>query len=377
MRGNWGSSHHDLASNGRVILFDVPRQPLVSLGQLQHAEAGHFSYEPSYVVANSYANLRIPLDDWRSEVSDTFSKSYDTFARIQKEFNLYDASYLVNEVLWDDYIFTSIPFDQPDQPDQPEDDTLADGAFNVNSTSVNAWEAFLSSTTGLPLARLKDDGSLNEGAPWQPEGARFPRLSSSLGGEGDFWDGFETLDAAQVRELAVAIVEEIRSRGPFRTLGEFVNRWNPDNEDEEIPANDPRRKSGALQAALDRTVNAGIAGSNQSESADDSDFANIPEDAAQAAGFPGHILQGDLLQALSPNMSVRSDTFKIRSVGQVLDPTTNQVTAEVWYEMVVQRLPDPVAGGTGSIEEELIFPSSEMGRRFVIVDFRRVGKDAL
>jgi hypothetical protein len=42
-----------------VILFDIPRVDLVSLGQLKHAGVTSFSCEPSSVAGNSYANPRI------------------------------------------------------------------------------------------------------------------------------------------------------------------------------------------------------------------------------------------------------------------------------------------------------------------------------
>ena len=59
----WGAGNDPADGYDRVILFDIPREDLVSLGQLQHAGVGRFSYEPTYIVGNSYANLRIPLDE--------------------------------------------------------------------------------------------------------------------------------------------------------------------------------------------------------------------------------------------------------------------------------------------------------------------------
>ena len=95
----------------RVILFDVPRRDLLSLGQLQHASAGRFSYEPTYIVGNSYANPRISLANWKEGTTDTFSTAARGISqwKIGGSFNLYDASYLVNELLWDSYTFTTIP----------------------------------------------------------------------------------------------------------------------------------------------------------------------------------------------------------------------------------------------------------------------------
>lgn len=95
----------------RVILFDVARADLVSLGQLQHASAGRFSYEPTYIAGNSYANPRLPLTAWRGPVSDTFSAPRSLPGA--GSFVLFDASYLVNERLWDEYVFTTHPPEQP------------------------------------------------------------------------------------------------------------------------------------------------------------------------------------------------------------------------------------------------------------------------
>ena len=100
------------ATTGRCLAWQCSARRLAPwLGQLQHAAVGRFSYEPTYVVGNSYANLRIPPDDWKASVRDTFSSADHglTDYAIPGNFNLYDASYLVNEELWDSYIFTTIP----------------------------------------------------------------------------------------------------------------------------------------------------------------------------------------------------------------------------------------------------------------------------
>ena len=68
-----------------IALFDVPRAPLVSVGQFQHAHLARYSFEPSYLVGNSYANIRVPLDD-------VVSKNFDG----QSGVNLFDTAYMVN-----------------------------------------------------------------------------------------------------------------------------------------------------------------------------------------------------------------------------------------------------------------------------------------
>ncbi len=422
-----GNDHMAAGGNDRVILFDIPRRDLVSLGQLQHASAGRFSYEPTYIVGNSYANLRIPLGDWKASIIDTFSTKHGLTERIPGSFNLYDASYLVNETMFDSYIFTTIPQMRNNYPltgsDEPPVNAahynalisgdallpnprfipyepkgaqfemsamritgtattgsffsnaghlLVDGAFNVNSTSVDAWEAFLSGTHNLPVQRINTNGVVTGFTT--PAGVRFPRASSHLGDgmksnliDDNYWTGFRELTQEEVRQIAVAIVDQIRQRGPFLTLGQFVNRKLENSE---------LGKSGALQAALDATVNRGL--NPEYELPTDPskpEFSNLPANSTQGAGYPGQILQGDVLQALAPYMTVRSDTFTIRSYGEARD-SNNRVTARAWCEAVVQRLPDPFSpSSSGNILNEIALPSSPFGRQFAVLSFRWLNQE--
>jgi hypothetical protein len=406
----WGAGRDPAFGYERVILFDIPRTDLSSLGQLQHAGAGRFSYEPTYIVGNSYANPRISQTNWKETVRDTFSTDARGLAQfpILDPFNLYDASYLVNEVLWDGYTFTTIPqvadnvgsLAEPAVTDAHFEDlatgdakmanarhlpyspsgsrfdratlqapsnrangtgafyhnaghVLVDGAFNVNSTSVDAWEAFLSSTHSLPFAQMDENGRIDS---FEPTAAvRFPRVQSVFGqgcGTADldenFWTGFRELEQTEVRALAEAVVEEIGKRGPFLSLADFVNR--------KLEAGEPG-EAGALQAALDRTVNADL----------DNDFGL----GDQAAAFPGQLLQGDILQALAPRMTVRSDVFTIRTYGESVSERTGKVLARAWCEAKVQRFPDPIDwGGGGDALRELSKPSSPFGREFRLISFR-------
>ena len=413
----WGAGRDPSFGFERVILFDIPRSDLVSLGQLQHAGAGRFSYEPTYIVGNSYTNPRIPQDNWRASITDTFSTTAPGLTNfpITGNFNLYDASYLVNEVLWDRYTFTTIPQvadNATSLPEYPPDaahfvalasgeaklpnarylpyapdgskfdmstlqmasnkaagtgafyhnagHVLVDGAFNVNSTSVDAWEAFLSGTHSLPVAKVDGSGKIT-GFDATVATVRFPRVQSVFGegvkkseldGE-DFWTGFRELEQTEVRELASAIVDEVEKRGPFLSMADFVNRRLVTGE---------LGESGALQAALDKTVNKDI----------DSSVAL----GEQGTGFPGQLLQGDVLQALGPRMTVRSDVFTIRTYGECLSSATGKVLARAWCEAKVQRFPDPLDPGVDALKE-LSNPSSPYGRKFRMISFRWLNPDEI
>lgn len=421
MRGHtyWGADRSSQNGVSSVILFDVPREDLVSIGQLQHAGCGRFSYEPSYIVGNSYRNVRIPGDQWRVRATDTFPGKPEW--RISGSFNLYDASYLVNEVIWDGYVFTTIPqvrdnhtagepkidfakidqgevflanprfipytppgskFDESTLQDEGDDNRgsffhnaghlLVDGMFNINSTSVSAWEAFLSGTHQLPVQKLDRKGRISGFT--QSDHVRFPRVKAVMG-EGfdksnpdeNYWTGFRHIEQEEVIELARSIVDEIKLRGPFLTLGEFVNR--------KLDVDPDLSSTGVLQAALDATVNQGLKASVEQKAT----HPSISSESGQSAGFPGQLLQGDLLQSLSPYMQPRSDSFTIRAYGESLNPSSGQLLARAWCEAVVQRYPDPVESPDPSDNplEELSDPSSAFGRRFRMRSFRWLGPEEI
>jgi hypothetical protein len=200
-------------------------------------------------------------------------------------------------------------------------------------------------------------------------GSAFPRSPVVNGGDGDGWRGFRALTDAQLHSLAVAIVDKMRTRGPVRSLAEFVNR----------PLDAPGeegRLAGLLQAALDEVVNPppslapvlGLPANAGPSSA-------LPWPAAsrghRSTLAPGWLSQADVLGVLGPVLAVRSDTFLVRAYGDAVNPATGAVEGRAWCEAVVQRVPDYVDSGnspeavTGLTETNAVF-----GRRFQIVQFR-------
>ena len=115
------------------------------------------------------------------------------------------------------------------------------------------------------------------------------------------------------KRLAKAIVGEVKLRGPFLSLADFVNRRL---------AEDETGRMGALQAAIEQAgLNSGLTAAyplnNQSSLPDYSHPDNIPDatrmeqtlkPASKAWGAPGWLTQADVLQVLGPVLSAPART---------------------------------------------------------------------
>lgn len=240
---------------------------------------------------------------------------------------------------------------------------LVKGAFNVNSTSVAAWQALLASNFGaaVPLA----NGDLAEG-----DGVPVSRNLPSVGGNSESsgngnsdrekWSGHRRLSEEQIESLAAALVQQVKKRGPFLSLAEFVNRQP--GEDDELSL------AGAVQAAIDKS------GLNKDMLDSSFDFrvatgANTRAGSGNTAdGAPGLITQADILTPLLPQLTVRGDTFVIRTYGEAVNAEGRVFRA--WCEATVQRYPDYVDSSDASTLKASTEANKNFGRRIGIVSFR-------
>jgi type II secretory pathway pseudopilin PulG len=268
------------------------------------------------------------------------------------------------------------------------------GPFNVNSTSVQAWKAILASmkksdvailwarnttmetkaSSGIviPGMSMLNAGSLSEGAL---DAAKIDNARTNT------WNGYRDLTEDELEILAEKIVEEVRARGPFLSMSEFVNR--------QVGSTDEKTIRGALESAIAK------AEINEKQNAlfpdtflsqipitpdnfSDTNLYNYktPEAAAgnPAAGSPGWVNQGDLLRILEPSATVRGDTFVIRTYGEAKD-NKGKVTARAYIEAVVQRFPEYVDSSDRPSLNAATDPTAKamnkaFGRRFEVVSFR-------
>ena len=430
------------AANGseRVILTEIPLVQPTSLAQYAHANFGVRDQQPLLSVGNSFASPLIDASKVFQDNGENWTEFDQTYLLNSA---LWDGFFLSSLAPWmktdnttaslpdhpkykptsegntataptnqlksvakviEDFVLNGTPLDNPrfslersGAPDSGAADEaiikalddyrrsasvlLNQGAFNVNSTSLEAWRAFLGNAKQQSLQGLASD------APGATNNARFPRTvtrqdSAPAAGNAEDprnWDGFANLSDAQIEKLAKAIIAEnkerfsISARGerdrttqpatrrfgghdqtttPYLGLAEFINRF--------LCSQTWANRCGALQAAIFRADAEGAGLSDRLYDGIDAlrlDAAklNTPDtrwfrhpdnievgDSGRsihsALGAPGNLLQSDLLQALGPALATRSDTFTLRCFGEAILPTGESGVA--WMEVVVQRTPE-------------------------------------
>jgi hypothetical protein len=186
--------------------------------------------------------------------------------------------------------------------------------------------------------------------------------------------------------LAVEIVRQIKRRGPFISLADFVNRSL-------VPESNPDAHAGVLQSAIDTM------GLNNALGTTGTDMwlnpaTDYPGTASRGgpmyfglstantsgrktSGASAEITQADILSRIGSVLQVRSDTFTVRSYGSLGPSGTS--SARAWCEVVVQRAPnyvDPV-NSAGDLPSSLNVINQKFGRRFRIISFRWLGEEEI
>jgi hypothetical protein len=160
-----------------------------------------------------------------------------------------------------------------------------------------------------------------------------------------------------VRTLAGHIVVEVKKRGPFLSLADFINRRLVDRNDEtsHMSALDAAIMAAGLNAKFSSdpihlTTSLNAAG-DEPEDRDNNhlDFRNgyryqnssgqatTTQPRSKAWGMPGFLTQGDLLEPLAPALTTRGDTFVIRAYGESGDDSG--IKARAWVEATAVRTP--------------------------------------
>lgn len=415
----------------RLIADEIPIRPMASLVELQGWNPrGNNPYPPFQhnLIGNSDATPLIPNNKIIPTVMDPPTVSNNL---------MHDDAYCANHLLFDDWFLSSIApepqtlkdintiyreFLKGERPlanrafipiatDSKVTNAVAatrigeiitsndgwlkvasrfevEGMFNVNSTSVEAWKALLGHARSLDkIAMHGADGIVEKNTSSKhavTRGAVATDVEAGTGPAfgGQFakaseYTGYRSLSDDQIKDLAEKVVEQVRLRGPFLSLSEFINRQLSSNNDFAL--------AGAIQSAIDKLAvdpMATLRDPNNSLS----DKTMLPTDpklsgvgyefkeaatGGSAYGAPGWIRQADILRPIAPVLSVRDDTFTIRAYGDSVDKT-GKVIARAWCEAVVKRTRDfpDNSDPSDSVNPPVNMINKTFGRRFGIVSFR-------
>ena len=360
----------------------------------------------------------------------------------EDEHLVYDISFEVNQNLWDHYFFSGMPLNsaangfewdldgstplnqlrfQPNQTtniDEITAENLLDtslgygfwlngyllknkAAFNVNSTSVEAWTAFLS---GL---RALDRNGISTGEDSIISRLRNPVAAASTDDakvdDNGGWLGARRLTDDEIATLASHIVRQVKLRGPFVSLSDFVNRRLTVKADETSMRG--TLESAIIQSGLNANFNQAPYLTKTGRQSDNNHPDFMPDldkqTQTKAWGVPGFITQSDILEPFAPAMTVRGDVFVIRCYGESRDSADN-IKATAYLEAIVERTPEymnstPVdsttapAGSnratdpalkldyvTGELEPGNISSiNQKYGRKYIIKSLRWMNKDEI
>ena len=309
-------------------LFELFRQRPISIGELQHLNiiGDKNNRSRPFTIGNS----------WGEDTTSRFNRIFDEafFSGLASGDNTPDLSSgeaLPNHRLRPipastDTVTTSLQ-DLLNAEEYSSEKLLVEGAFNLNSTSGNAWAAIL--------------GSTQPPTEYFRVGAKFFRNDS--GGS----------DPEPYRRLGNAIAERVSERirllGPFVSIEEFLAPVKLDS------FRDPNDSTIYL-SAMERAI-LDVAEVNQTNSG-----ADIWHHTSS------FLSQADVMTGLAPVATTRGDTFVIRSVGRSQTDLQGNDIATVICEARIQRIPEVL-----NPSDDVVTPSNTgFGRKFVIASMRWV-----
>lgn len=324
-------------------LFEVPFKEPRNLASLQHL---YFHQERPFKVGNSWGNQgHINTSQWFDQYffsgrSNSTDSAFDHFKS------------LAHPLL-------------PTTQTQPSAATLlVRNRFNINSTSIPAWIAVLSSlqldqwaytaqanpkdprhtTRGASIAHFTHTQNEHYEASESPEFVPSTAGPEPVAPSAFYRRGIRHLTDEQVRKLATEIVHQLKKRQrPFLSMEDFLSPL--DNQNHSL-----------LEAAIhDALTRDGIQYWNPDwqNNSQQQQGMEIPIDHFA----PGFITQADILATLGPMLSPRSDTFCIHAQARHHNPHNGQAH-QTNLIAHVQRIPTPQN------------PDQPRRRRFVIRDLQ-------
>jgi hypothetical protein len=331
-----------LDGQANVVLFDLPRQGLISVADLRNLSR----------LGNT--NIAAPLGNGWGGVRNAYFDRY-FFSTVP---STYAWKFEVNEPLPNRYVRYYAPSDTPAPSlanDLRDEDSarflMMKGAFNINSTSIDAWRMILGGRLNAWLSESSAGAQVLDNVFFRlTHGAQqmsnAPAANGTVANNIAVTTGGRQLSVAEVNALATQIVAVIKTNSkPFKSLEDFLTYPGAGGE------------RGVIAKAITLSnLNNGL--------------------GANFRFAPAAITQADVVASIAPFITPRSDTFLIRTYGDSQNPVTGVVEGRVWGEAVVQRVPEPVGLIPPTLAEQLS-PTGKFGRKFKIVSFRWLTRDDL
>ena len=372
---------HGQANNNFFRIYDLPATIPYSLGVLQHLQ---LKGERPFSIGNR----------WGGEYNEIFDRYFISTIAQDTATNNWQHDAQSPKPLPNPFIAVT-PRGQTSSINNLQNSEsarylLQKGSFNFNSTSAETWQAILSShsifdwdytwnkgtstegtahrlnietsffrlpfsghlksksftTWEFPFESYEDESSAEDDYPTLTNEERDLIFKAGNGvNSGSEWKpsasiGLRELGMADIQELAEKITDKLKQRQlPFYSVKALVN-------------------SGLIQDAIDETsINTITTDSTYLATSSD---LRIPRNATS------FLSQADILSALSPSISARSDTFKIRAGASPINPTTQQPSSSIYCEATVQRLPERWDGDHSKEMEN----AQGFGRKFKIINIR-------
>ena len=443
--GRWGAGYDSTTGQSKVVLYDLPWAPSTSLASLSSADISVLPSGGSNAIGNSFTNPAIEDLTQLTYQATSASSDLHTDAISQPQA---DFSWASNEALWDQYFYSSmnwgdskLAYDGSAQTYKTQDEAVdkfinstqldsplvnprihfmegfasgdpkvdlkdydkvakhiaVAGGFNVNSTSEEAWRAVLGSLRNKKITHVSDSGSLKETQTNVPfSRLQLPAAEANKAIDDDEFSGYCDLTDDQITELAKAIVEQVKARGPFMGMSDFVNRRLTKDSESGVDFG----KLGALQAAIESTdINDALRNTVTAANIHNTTIG-VGEKSVNLStmtGAPGYLMQADILNSLGSILRTRSDTFLVRAYGDARDKS-GKIVASAWCEARIQRTPEWVEQTEEPFKnlnesypdyapnkfgirwkDNPAFPATSniFGRKMKVVSFRWLSKDEI
>lgn len=364
--------------------YDLPLadERITSVGRFQHAALTPFVWHAAYAIGSSWVPSNVKDRSRSADNSTTVTGQWSSEVRFLPawyrqnspvdEIQVYDLAYEANHELWDAYYlsgsvvserssFVSQPLTNrlPNSRIVPRNDARIDttrlndyyqsasqvmlaGGFNVNSTDENAWKAVLGSMRDLTLPVQRGSSGGIDGTPFSRffnpvTGPTAPPASKPMYAA-ESWSGYRKLTDAELTQLTAQVVAQVKTRGPFLSVSDFVNRrlYSTTNSLAE------QGLMGALQQAIENTT------LNQPLKSGDSTMRftgweknsyELGNNAAawsekthlrssKGPGMATYLNQGDILQSIGGTLTARGDTFTVRTYGDARDSVNNIIATD-------------------------------------------------